>query len=200
MASFMKVSGGDGHAGYAGGWLGDGTAVGSEAFDVEVYCFANELFGCFVGWTSYSETRKVWDVGAPVGGGFLEDDGIIHVFCKFTGFELMDKQAMAKQQPQVFRLPTDDTTIRASLRVTFFIVLCRFEENGQRQRRDCGLETVWVEKQISPLRYASVEMTMQWFCEKRTGNGGTWQGRSVRPTHRGETAMDGAPDLRSGFC
>jgi hypothetical protein len=34
----------------------------------------------------------------------------------------MDKQAMAKQQPQVFRLPTDDTTIRASLRVTFFIV------------------------------------------------------------------------------
>jgi hypothetical protein len=92
MASFMKVSGGDGHVGYAGGWLGDGIAVGSEAFDVEVYCFANELFGCFVGWTCYAETGKVWDAGAPAGGGFLEDDGMIHVFCKFTGFGLMDKQ------------------------------------------------------------------------------------------------------------
>ena len=71
----------DGHAGYTRGWFRDGIAVGAEAFDVEIYSFPNELFGCFVGWTSYSETRKVWDVGAPAGGGLFEDDGVL-----FHGF------------------------------------------------------------------------------------------------------------------
>src|SRR5271168_2406221 len=72
---------GDGHAGDSGGGFGDGIAVGPEAFDVKVDSFANELFGCFVGWASYAETRKVWDVGAPAGGGLLEDDGVL-----FHGF------------------------------------------------------------------------------------------------------------------
>jgi len=56
-------------------------AVGPEAFDVEVDSLANELFGCLVGWASYAETRKVWDVGAPAGGGLLKDDGVL-----FHGF------------------------------------------------------------------------------------------------------------------
>jgi hypothetical protein len=34
--------------------------------------------------------------------------------------------------------------------------------------------------------------------EKRTNHGRT-PGKSVHPTHRGETAMDGAPDVRSQF-
>ena len=36
-----ECSGGDGHAGYAGGGFGDGVAVGSAAFDVEGDAFAD---------------------------------------------------------------------------------------------------------------------------------------------------------------
>ena len=45
--------------------------------------------------------------------------------------------------------------------------IAKFEE--KRQRRDRGLEEVWVEKRISPLRCASVEMTM--FCCCASGLG-----------------------------
>src|ERR1700678_1019217 len=115
--------GGDGHAGYAGGWFGDGIAVGAEAFDVEVYSFADELFGCFVGWTSYAETRKVWDAAAPAGSCLLEDDSVVHVFCKFTGFGLMDKQVAAKATtagPSTALLTIQLSV--TSLRMTFFII------------------------------------------------------------------------------
>jgi hypothetical protein len=59
----------------------------------------------------------------------------------------------------------------------------------ERQRRDRGLEEVWVEKQISPLRFASVEMTMPRFlCFGRDDKGrGFVKGR----TSNGKSEMRG---------
>ena len=43
---------------------------------MEPNAFANELFSCFVGGTGDTKSGKVRRIGAPTGGGFLEDDGI----------------------------------------------------------------------------------------------------------------------------
>ncbi len=44
---------------------------------MELDAFADELFGGIEGWTGDTETWKVGRVGAPAGGRFLEDGGVL---------------------------------------------------------------------------------------------------------------------------
>ena len=81
---------------------------------MEVYSFADELLGCFVGWTSYAETRKVWDAGAPAAGGLLEGDSVVHVFYKFTGFGWRDETSNGKNNRRSFDSASRDETARGS--------------------------------------------------------------------------------------
>jgi hypothetical protein len=47
----------------------------------------------------------------------------------------------------------------------------RFTQNDVIFRATVTVILLQAEKRISPLRCASVEMTIQWICERRTGNG-----------------------------
>lgn len=56
--------------------LGNRIAVGSQALDMELDSFTNELLGFVKRETSNAQAREVGHVGAPSGGGLLEDDGV----------------------------------------------------------------------------------------------------------------------------
>lgn len=69
--------GGDWHSGDAGCRFGNGLAIAEKPFNMELNAVADELFGGIEGWPCDTETGKVWCVGTPAGGRFLEDCGVL---------------------------------------------------------------------------------------------------------------------------